>query len=222
MALGDRRRPARVARRAGRRTRRGTRRRRPRAAELGLELLERGHERLGRVPAAVLAETAEPDRLGSRRFAGARRCRAADGDRDFGRGADIRRIVRGGLRPAASAVDSVDLPVPRAGSTPAISSTVRSIARLRSSAIVATSAAASAPLAIDESPELARVLAPGRGPRRRSTRRHPTGARGGSRRRRSRESARRPGGCASPPRRALGEPPVEHLARSGSRVSRRE
>ena len=33
-----------------------------------LELLERGHERLGREPAAVLAEPAETDGLGSRRF----------------------------------------------------------------------------------------------------------------------------------------------------------
>ena len=40
----------------------------PRGAELGLELLERGHERLGREPAAELAEAAEPDGLGPGRL----------------------------------------------------------------------------------------------------------------------------------------------------------
>ncbi len=40
----------------------------PRGPELTLELFERGHQRFGRVPAAVLAETAETLGFGARRF----------------------------------------------------------------------------------------------------------------------------------------------------------
>ena len=75
-ALGDRRRPARVAREQ-RRVLGAERVVVPRGAELGFELLERGHERLGREPAAELAEATEPDGFGTGRTRAPPVCRAS-------------------------------------------------------------------------------------------------------------------------------------------------
>ena len=66
LALGDRCRPAGVARQQGR-VLLAEPVVDPRVAELAFELLERGHQRLGRVAAAVLAEATETDRFGAGR-----------------------------------------------------------------------------------------------------------------------------------------------------------
>ena len=129
VALGDGRGPARVARQqAGELV--AERVVRPRGAELGFELHERGDERLRREAAAVLAEAAEPDRFRARAVRGAPAHRVAEHrSRRFGR--DSRHpadctVPAPGSGPAYASICQSHGRV-----TPATSSAVRSIARSR-------------------------------------------------------------------------------------------